>query len=118
VRNRQERERTAAGSRWHDNGLVFSTRYGTPLSPENVRRDFRKAIKDAAGNAQAWTPRELRHSFVSLLSDSGIPVEEISRLVGHKSTVVTELVYRKQIRPVVQSGAEAMDHIFGDGDGA
>jgi hypothetical protein len=33
----------------------------------------------------------------ALLSDSGIPVEKISRLVGHKSTVVTEFVYRKQI---------------------
>jgi hypothetical protein len=41
-------------------------------------------------NAAEWTPRALRHSFVSLLSDSCIPVEEISRLVGHKSTVVTE----------------------------
>ena len=45
-----------------------------------------------------WTT-ELGHSFVSLLSDSGIPVAEISRLVGHKSTVVTELVYRKQSGP-------------------
>ena len=30
-----------------------------------------------------WTRRELRHSFVSVLSDAGVPVEEISRLVGH-----------------------------------
>lgn len=37
----------------------------------------------------------------------------ISRLIGHKSTTVTELVYRKQIRPVMQSGADAMDRIFG-----
>jgi integrase len=56
----------------------------------------------------------LRHSFVSLLSDDDVPLE-ISRLVGHKSTVVTELVYRKQIRLVMQSGAEAMDRIFGPG---
>jgi hypothetical protein len=49
---------------------------------------------------------------VSLLSDSGIPLEEISRLGGHKSTAVTELVYRKQIRPVLQSGAVAMDRIL------
>ncbi|MEQ4726039.1 tyrosine-type recombinase/integrase [Nonomuraea sp. B19D2] len=63
-----------------------------------------------------WTPRELRHSFVSLLSDSGLPLEEISRLFGHSSTAVTELVYRKQIRPVVQSGALAMDRIFGSTD--
>ena len=52
------------------------------------------------------------HSFVSLLSDNGIPLEEISRLVGHSSTAVTEAVYRKQIRPVLQGGAVAMDRIF------
>ena len=51
-------------------------------------------------------------SFVSLLSDSGVPIEEISRLVGHRSTLVTETVYRKQLRPVIQSGATAMDKLF------
>jgi integrase len=59
-----------------------------------------------------WTPRELRHWFVSLLSDSGIPIEEISRLVGHISTTVAEQVYRHQIRPVVQDGAIAMDRLL------
>jgi integrase len=46
-----------------------------------------------------WTPREVRHSFVPLHSDSGVPIPEISRLVGHRSTFVTETVYRKQLRP-------------------
>ncbi|MEV4222552.1 hypothetical protein [Nonomuraea sp. NPDC049725] len=54
----------------------------------------------------------LRHSFISLLSDNGIPLEEISRLVGHSSTAVTEAVYRQQIRPVLQAGAIAMDRII------
>jgi len=117
LRSRQDRERQAAGSRWQDNALVFTSRYGTALNPANVRRDLRRAIHSAIGvDAQEWTPRELRHSFVSLLSDNDVPLEEISRLVGHKSTVVTELVYRKQIRPVMQSGAEAMDRIFGPGE--
>ena len=89
------------------------------LRPDNIRRDFRRAIASAADvDPREWTPRELRHSFVSLLSASGIPLEEISRLVGHKSTVVTELVYRKQIRPVLQTGAEAMDRLFGSDQGA
>ena len=52
------------------------------------------------------------HSFVSLLSDSGVPIEEISRLVGHRSTLVTETVYRKQLRPVIQSDATVMDRLF------
>jgi integrase len=55
---------------------------------------------------------KLRHSFVSLISDSGVPIEEISRLVGHKSALVTELVYRKQLRPVIQSGATVTDRLF------
>ena len=119
LRDRQDQERQAAGSRWQDNGLVFTSRYGTALNPANVRRDLRRAIKSAiAVDAQEWTPRELRHIFVSLLSDNDVPLEKISRLVGHKSTVVTELIYRKQIRPVMQSGAEAMDRIFGPGTGS
>jgi integrase len=112
-RRQQERERKAAGPRWNDHDLVFATKVGTPLDPSCVRRDFREAIKGASGvNPYAWTPRELRHSFVSLLSDSGVPLEEISRLVGHSSTAVTEEVYRKQIRPVLQGGAVVMDQIF------
>jgi integrase len=92
---------------------VFASRVGTALDAADVRREFRRAIREAPGlDAAAWTPRELRHSFVSLLSDSGVPLEEISRLVGHRSTAVTELVYRKQIRPVLQGRAIVMDQIF------
>jgi hypothetical protein len=55
------------------------------MDPSHVRRDFRPAIRNAPGIDPAdWTPRELRHSFVSLLSDSGTPIEEIARLVGHR----------------------------------
>jgi integrase len=54
----------------------------------------------------------LRHTFVSLLSDNGVAIEEISRLMGHSSSNVTETIYRHQIRPVITIGAEAMDKIF------
>jgi integrase len=112
-RELQACERREARDAWHDHGLVFASKVGTPLDAANVRRAFRAAIKGADGiDPDEWTPRELRHSFVSLLSDHGLPLEEISRLVGHSSTAVTELVYRKQIRPVIQSGAVAMDRIF------
>ncbi|MET9860593.1 site-specific integrase [Streptomyces smyrnaeus] len=106
-------DRLAAGDAWEEHGLVFCSAIGGELDSANVRRAFRQAIKGAEGiDAAEWTPRELRHSFVSLLSDSGVPLEEISRLVGHSSTSVTEEVYRKQIRPVIQTGAVAMDGIF------
>ncbi|MFI9559322.1 tyrosine recombinase XerC [Nonomuraea endophytica] len=106
-------QKAAQGDDWRATSLVFVSDAGTALDAANVRRAFRNAIKSAEGiNAKEWTPRELRHSFVSLLSDGGLPLEEISRLVGHSSTTTTEAVYRLQIRPVVQSGATAMDRIF------
>lgn len=111
-RIRQGAARRLAGARWTDHGLVFASETGTPLDAANVRRGFRRVAAAAGLPAKEWTPRELRHSFVSLLSDDGVPIEQISRLVGHSGTSVTELVYRKQIRPVVEDGATAMDRIF------
>jgi integrase len=111
LRAEQDRAR-AASVAWHGSDLVFGTKNGTPLSAENVRRDFRKVLDRADLIGTDWTPRELRHSFVSLLSAHDVPLENISRLLGHTNTIVTETVYRKQIRPVMQEGARAMDVIF------
>jgi integrase len=94
--------------------LVFGTRNGTELDAHNVRRAFRRIVAAADLDPTAWTPRELRHSFVSLLSDSGMPLEQIGRLLGHNGTAVTERVYRHQLRPVLEEGAAAMDGIFGE----
>jgi site-specific recombinase XerD len=99
-------------ARWPDNDLVFTTQLGTPLDAANVRRAFRQVAEQAGLRAQEWTPRELRHSFVSLLSSAGIPIEDIAHLVGHANTRTTEKVYRKELRPVLRRGAKAIDDIF------
>jgi integrase len=66
----QERVRRAAGSRWQDNDLVFPSQVGTPADAPHVRRSFRKVVAAAGLDPREWAPRELRHSFVSLLSDA------------------------------------------------
>ncbi|GAA3061840.1 hypothetical protein GCM10010464_27640 [Pseudonocardia yunnanensis] len=99
--------------RWADHDLVFASEAGTPLGAANVRRGFRRIATAAGLNAKDWTPRELRHSFVSLLSDKGVPIDHIARLVGHAGgSAVTETVYRKQLRPVINDGATIMDRVF------
>jgi integrase len=77
----QSAARLKAGELWQDHGLVFTTSVGTPPYAPNVRRSFR-AITKAAGLGQDWTPRELRHTFVSLLSANDVSLEEIARLVA------------------------------------
>ena len=91
---------------------MFPLRVGTPADASHVRRSFRTVVAAAGLDSRDWTPRELRHSFVSLLSDADVPIEHISRLVGHSSTTTTETIYRKQIRPVIIHGADIMDRIF------
>jgi integrase len=108
----QARERLKAGELWQDSGLVFTTTAGAMLNQHNIRREFR-LITRAAGLGEDWVPRELRHTFVSIMSAGGVPVEEIARVTGHKQISTTELVYRRELRPVITTGAELMDEVFG-----
>jgi integrase len=101
----------AAGELWQEHGLVFTTTMGTPYEPHNLRRDFQK-VTAAAGLGARWVPKELRTSFVSMMSYQGVPVEEIARLAGHASSRTTEVVYRRTLRPVITTGAGVMDQIF------
>ena len=103
-----------AGQRW---GTVAGARPGVhhvggaPFGSHNLRRDFRR-VTAAAGLGVRWVPKELRTSFVSMMSYQGVPVEEIARLAGHASSRTTEVIYRRELRPVITTGAEVMDQIF------
>ena len=107
----QAGERLAAGDGWQDTGLVFTNHLGAALDAGNVRKMFKRVCTEAR-IGDGWTPRELRTTFVSLLSHRGVSIEEIARLVGHASTRTTEIVYRRELRPVITTGAEIMDELF------
>jgi integrase len=96
---------------WQHTGLVFTSHRGAALDAGNARKMF-KRICTEAGAGDGWTPRELRTTFVSLLSHQGVSIEEIARLAGHASTRTTEIVYRRELRPVITTGAEIMDELF------
>ena len=93
---------------------MATPRLRSPAAPwrsaGNVRRGF-KAITKAAGLGEDWTPRELRHTFVSILSANEVSIESIADLVGHRTTIVTQKVYRHQLRPVMSKGATTMNAI-------
>jgi site-specific recombinase XerD len=91
---------------------VFCTRTDGRLKVTNVLRDLHVICKKAGLVPEEWTAQELRHTFVSLLSASGVPIKRISRLVDQDRTRLTESVYRHQIRSALEAGATAMDQIF------
>ena len=85
--------------------------------PRTSGRHFR-TLCGRADIGESWTPREQRHTFVSVLSDSGVDIEQIADAVGHVNSTVTKAVYRHQIADEITSVATAMDAIFGEAKGS
>ncbi len=112
---RQRDERRNAGERWQDLDLVFPTSVGTPMSPSNLRRDLAR-ITVAAGLGR-WSPNELRHSAASLLSASGVPLEQIADVLGHADTRMLLKHYRHPISRTIDAAAAPMERLFGEPGG-
>jgi hypothetical protein len=47
------------------------------------------------------------------MTSSGVPIQDIADTVGHKSTSVTQTVYRHVIVPAIKGGATVVDEVFG-----
>ena len=89
---------------------MFTTDVGAPLDPSNVRRVFSRLAKEA-GLAHLH-PHMLRHAAASLLSAAGVPIEDISDTLGHRSVSVTAEMYRHPIAPVRSGHMVAMNQLI------
>jgi hypothetical protein len=108
-KKRQAAERLAAGALWQENNLVFCHENGRPYTKDALNWRFGKVARRAG--LGHWHPHEGRHTAVSIMSANGVPIQDITDTVGHKSTHVTETVYRKVIVPAIRGGATVMDTV-------
>jgi integrase len=111
-KKRQAAERLAAGTRWQDRNLVFCHEDGRPYSRDALNWRFSRVSRRAG--IGRWHAHEGRHTAVSIMSSNGVPIQDIADTVGHKSTHVTETVYRHVIIPAIRGGATVMDDIFSE----
>jgi integrase len=119
LRKEQAAAKLRLGAAYDVRGLaiVFGDGAGAPKWPQDVRSRF-QTLCGRAGIGEGWTPREQRHTFVSVLSDSGVDIEKIADAVGHVNSTVTKAVYRHQIADEITSAATVMDSIFGEAKGS
>ncbi len=75
--------------------LFFSTR-GNPLNTKVFSREFSKAVnkiglnKNVSDSLYKVTFHTLRHTFCSWLAMSGIPIQVVGELTGHKELEMTQ----------------------------
>jgi integrase len=110
-RVRQMEERLAAGDRWRDSGLVFTTTIGTPLDPRNVLRHFSRVLS-SAGIAHVRF-HDLRHSCATLLLAQGVPARVVQDILGHSAIRVTMDTYAHVMPSMREDAMRAMDSVLG-----
>ena len=115
-RELQEEDESKAKEYWQGeaagSGLVFTTRYGTPVNDRNLARDFREVVcaKAVVGK---WDLHECRHTFATLSLLAGVPIEQVARMLGHSDIKVTANTYAHVLPRHLESAVTALDDILG-----
>lgn len=93
---------------WVDQGLVWSTRNGTPLGHRNILRELHRACEDAGIRKVSF--HTLRHSAATILLAAGVPDRVIIDVLGHSDA--RQLVRYAHVGDSLrQAAADAMDAV-------
>jgi len=110
---RQNAEKLAVGlDEWQEQGLVFPNYCGQIYKPSALYMQFQKLLK------QADLPRirfhDLRHTCATILLARGIPVKQVSEMLGHSDIAITLRVYAHVLPTMHEQAASMMDLVFGN----
>jgi integrase len=107
-RKRQLEERIQKAGLWQEQGLVFPSGVGTPLSGGNLNRTF-KATLQRAGLPKSTRFHDLRHTCATLLLKQGVNPKFVQELLGHADISLTLNVYSHVLPDMGDAAAGAMD---------
>jgi integrase len=104
--------REAAGDRWKESDLVFTTKYGTPVEPRNFNRSFDMHCR------KAGVPRirvhDTRHTCASILAALDVHPRVAMRIVRHSQISVTMDVYTQVPTPETRKALDRLNQSLGD----
>ena len=107
---RQKDEIRAAGDKWQEHGLIFTTSLGGPIHPRNLLRDFKIILKHAGLPIIRF--HDLRHTAASLMLNNNIAPIIVSRRLGHAKASITLDIYGHLIPSLQTEVAEKIDELI------
>ncbi|MGO9219744.1 MAG: tyrosine recombinase XerC [Streptosporangiaceae bacterium] len=90
-RQAQDADRASAKDAWLDTGLVFTTRYGTPIEPRNFNRSFDRRIVKA--QVPKITVHGARKTCGSLLAALEVHPRVAMQILRHSKIALTMEIY-------------------------
>lgn len=88
--------RLAAGSLWQETGLVFTCETGSRIDRSNALRMVKTAARRAG--VEDAKLHAFRHSAATTMLANGVPLPEVSEILGHSRTSITADVYAHAVR--------------------
>lgn len=107
----QAQECLLIGEECEDRGLVFAHARGSPINPWNYGRAVRDLILRAG--VRPITLHGLRDTHASLCAKAGVPLEVVSRRLGHASIGITAERYLHVYSERDAEAASAFDSLVG-----
>lgn len=110
-REQLERE-ILLGDKWEKTTKVFTSNFGGMMFPNTPSDIFTKICKKYKLDKLNF--HGLRHTSVSLLINAGIPLQVISKRVGHSTTATTSNIYSHVFESSELSAKNELENIFSD----
>ncbi len=87
LRRIQEEDRAVLGTGWTDTGFVLILPDGMPANPDSITRRFKRDCERAGVRYMTW--HGLRHTYATFSLAAGVPIHDVSRILGHSSIAIT-----------------------------
>jgi integrase len=104
---RQSVARMSAGGKWQESGYVITTSIGTPVASTNLRRIYLAYLEEIGVRYIRF--HDIRHSVATMALNQGVPMEQVSEVMGHSRIETTKGIYA----PFVQRSSENFALIIG-----
>jgi integrase len=109
---KQQEEKIKLTGLYKDHGLIFATRVGTPINPENlVNRSFKPLLERASLPEIRF--HDLRHTCATLLLGRGVHPKLVQELLGHATIAMTLDTYSHYMPSMGDQAAGAMEDALG-----
>jgi integrase len=106
------RKNRGSGSNPNPQGLVFTTRAGTPIRRDNLHDKSWKPLLRRAGLPDTRF-HDLRHTCATLLLTKGVHPKIVSEMLGHSSIAITLDTYSHVLPGMGDAAASAMEDMLG-----
>jgi integrase len=107
-RDRQDREKAAAGELYDDGRYLFCREDGRPHYPRYLTQQWAKHCR--AADVPVIALHDARHTSATAGADAGVPQHVMQNRLGHASARTTDEIYTHVLDPSRRKAAELMEN--------